>query len=271
MRAAGLVLAGGRSSRMGVPKAALEWHGSTLLRRTCGVLQRAGLQPVRRGPGARAGAAAPAGRRRGGRRPARGARPAAGHGGRADGPGRPGRRRRSSAPPTCRSCTPSWYAGCSAPSTIPSTARRSTSCSRWRVATRSPSRRPTGPGWLRWWPPWSRPTGCGRPSSSRTRTVLRLDDDALLADPALRAADPTLESLVNVNERADYDAARARPAPGGDRRVLRRAGHPQRPRAAGRPGRDRRGRRPRRRTWSSTGTCWQRSTATRPAGTASCR
>jgi molybdopterin-guanine dinucleotide biosynthesis protein A len=46
MRAAGLVLAGGRSSRMGVPKAALEWHGSTLLRRTCGVLQRAGLQPV---------------------------------------------------------------------------------------------------------------------------------------------------------------------------------------------------------------------------------
>src|ERR687893_203957 len=28
--AAGIVLAGGRSSRMGTPKAALEWHGSTL-------------------------------------------------------------------------------------------------------------------------------------------------------------------------------------------------------------------------------------------------
>ena len=27
-----MVLAGGRSSRMGTPKAALEWHGSTLLR-----------------------------------------------------------------------------------------------------------------------------------------------------------------------------------------------------------------------------------------------
>ncbi|MGH3167275.1 MAG: molybdenum cofactor guanylyltransferase, partial [Trebonia sp.] len=31
---AGVVLAGGRSSRMGTPKAALEWHGSTLLYRT---------------------------------------------------------------------------------------------------------------------------------------------------------------------------------------------------------------------------------------------
>ena len=31
--AAGIVLAGGRSTRMGRPKAALEWHGSTLLHR----------------------------------------------------------------------------------------------------------------------------------------------------------------------------------------------------------------------------------------------
>ncbi len=38
---AGVVLAGGRSSRMGTPKAALEWHGSTLLRRTVGILARA--------------------------------------------------------------------------------------------------------------------------------------------------------------------------------------------------------------------------------------
>ena len=33
---AGIVLAGGRLSRMGTPKAALEWHGSTLLRRVVG-------------------------------------------------------------------------------------------------------------------------------------------------------------------------------------------------------------------------------------------
>ncbi|MGH8891795.1 MAG: molybdenum cofactor guanylyltransferase [Actinomycetes bacterium] len=46
MTTAGVVLAGGRSSRMGAPKAALEWHGSTLLRRTCGVVARAVDGPV---------------------------------------------------------------------------------------------------------------------------------------------------------------------------------------------------------------------------------
>jgi molybdenum cofactor guanylyltransferase len=44
--AAGVVLAGGRSSRMGTPKAALEWHGSTLLRRTVAILARATGGPV---------------------------------------------------------------------------------------------------------------------------------------------------------------------------------------------------------------------------------
>jgi molybdenum cofactor guanylyltransferase len=39
--AAAIVLAGGRSSRMGSPKAALEWHGSTLLRRVTGIVSRA--------------------------------------------------------------------------------------------------------------------------------------------------------------------------------------------------------------------------------------
>src|SRR5271166_5293473 len=43
---AGIVLAGGRSSRMGTPKAALEWHGSTLLRRTVGIISRATDGPV---------------------------------------------------------------------------------------------------------------------------------------------------------------------------------------------------------------------------------
>lgn len=41
-----VVLAGGRSSRMGRPKADLPWHGSTLLRRTVGVLQRSADAPV---------------------------------------------------------------------------------------------------------------------------------------------------------------------------------------------------------------------------------
>ncbi|MGD0702227.1 MAG: molybdenum cofactor guanylyltransferase [Trebonia sp.] len=43
---AGVVLAGGRSSRMGAPKPALEWHGSTLLRRTVGIVARATGGPV---------------------------------------------------------------------------------------------------------------------------------------------------------------------------------------------------------------------------------
>ena len=43
--------------------------------------------------------------------------------------------------------------------------------------------------------------------------VTRLDEDALRADPVLAALDPGLESVLNVNEPADYQAARARPAP----------------------------------------------------------
>jgi molybdopterin-guanine dinucleotide biosynthesis protein A len=45
-RYAGVVLAGGRSARMGTSKAALEWHGSTLLRRTVAILARAIGGPV---------------------------------------------------------------------------------------------------------------------------------------------------------------------------------------------------------------------------------
>lgn len=43
--------------------------------------------------------------------------------------------------------------------------------------------------------------------------VLRLEDDDLLADRRLAAADPSLESVVNLNEPPDYEQAHARPAP----------------------------------------------------------
>jgi len=43
--------------------------------------------------------------------------------------------------------------------------------------------------------------------------VTRLDDAALLADPVLAARDPDLDSLLNVNTPDDYQAARQRPAP----------------------------------------------------------
>ena len=46
------MLAGGRSTRMGRPKANLEWHGSTLLHRVTGIVGRAveGLVVVVRAP-----------------------------------------------------------------------------------------------------------------------------------------------------------------------------------------------------------------------------
>ena len=43
---AGIVLAGGRSTRMGQAKADLEWHGSTLLHRICGLIGRVVEGPV---------------------------------------------------------------------------------------------------------------------------------------------------------------------------------------------------------------------------------
>jgi molybdenum cofactor guanylyltransferase len=43
---AGVVLAGGRSTRMGRSKASLEWHGSTLLHRVTGIVARAVDGPV---------------------------------------------------------------------------------------------------------------------------------------------------------------------------------------------------------------------------------
>lgn len=44
--AGAIILAGGKSSRMGSPKAALDWHGSTLLRRVTGLAARTVDGPV---------------------------------------------------------------------------------------------------------------------------------------------------------------------------------------------------------------------------------
>jgi molybdopterin-guanine dinucleotide biosynthesis protein A len=44
--AAAIILAGGRSSRMGTPKAELDWHGSSLLRRVTGLAKRTVDGPV---------------------------------------------------------------------------------------------------------------------------------------------------------------------------------------------------------------------------------
>ena len=52
-----------------------------------------------------------------------------------------------------------------------------------------------------------------------TRTLIercataQLDEAAVLADPAVARHDPQLDSLLNLNTPAEYEAARARPAP----------------------------------------------------------
>jgi molybdopterin-guanine dinucleotide biosynthesis protein A len=215
MRAAGLVLAGGRSSRMGVPKAALEWHGSTLLRRTCGVLQRAGLQPVVvvRAPGQ-------------------------------DLPPLPAEVEVVDDPREGLGPLQGMAVGLAALADRADSADVAFICStdlpflHAELVRRvlRPFDHPVDGEALDVVLPVARGYPQPLTAAYRTRlapvvaalvaadrlrpafifeaaTVLRLDDDALLADPELRAADPTLESLVNVNERADYDAARARPAP----------------------------------------------------------
>ena len=46
-----------------------------------------------------------------------------------------------------------------------------------------------------------------------TLRVRELDEAALLADPGVARLDPALDSLLNLNEPREYEAARARPAP----------------------------------------------------------
>ena len=205
--AGGIVLAGGRSSRMGTPKAALEWHGSTLLRRICGLVERSVDGPVvvvraagqalpelpasievvedareGRGPlqGLAAGLAALSGRARA-----------------------------------------VYVSSTDVPLLHPAFVRRVVGALTGDVDVVLPLA-----------------GGFPHPLSAAYRTsllalverlvaadrlrpaflfeecrVTRLDEAALLADPALAGFDPALDSVLNLNEPGDYEAARARPSP----------------------------------------------------------
>ncbi len=205
--AGGIVLAGGRSSRMGTPKAALEWHGSTLLRRICGLVERSVDGPVvvvraagqalpelpasievvedareGRGPlqGLAAGLAALSGR-----------------------------------------ATAVYVSSTDVPLLHPAFVRRVVGALTGDVDVVLPLA-----------------GGFPHPLSAAYRTsllalverlvaadrlrpaflfeecrVTRLDEAALLADPALAGFDPALDSVLNLNEPGDYEAARARPSP----------------------------------------------------------
>src|SRR4051794_20606208 len=206
-KTAGIVLAGGRSSRMGSPKAALEWHGSTLLRRVCGIVGRAVDGPivVVRAPG-QALPALPDSIEvvedaHEGRGPLQGL--AAGLAA-----------VRGDAPVADVSST-------DVPLLHPRFVARVLAALDDDVDVALPH-----------------VSGFPQPLAAAYRTSLvdtverliaedrmrpaflfeacrvrRLDAAALLADPALAALDPDLESVLNLNEPGDYNAARARPAP----------------------------------------------------------
>jgi len=205
--AAGIVLAGGRSSRMGTPKAALEWHGSTLLRRTVGIVARVSDGPVVvvRAPGQ----ALPelpatvevADDPREGLGPVQGL--AAGLAAVAD---------RAEAAFVCSTDLPFLH---------PAFVRRVLRA----VADGADVGLPIARGYPQPLAAAYRTTlapVAGRlVAEQRLRpaflfeecTVTRLDEAALRGDPILAALDPDLDSVVNVNEPGDYQAARARPAP----------------------------------------------------------
>ena len=206
-QAAGIVLAGGRSSRMGTPKAALEWHGSTLLRRVVGVAGRSldGPVVVVRAPGQALPELAEGVEvvedARDGRGPLQGLAA-----------GLAAVRDRAHA---------AYASSTDVPLLHPRFIHRVLAALDDDVDVVLPEvggfRHPLAAVYR---------TGLVDVverliAEDRMRPaflfeacrVRRLDADALLADPALAALDPDLDSLLNLNEPADYEAARARPAP----------------------------------------------------------
>jgi molybdenum cofactor guanylyltransferase len=222
-RAAGVVLAGGRSSRMGRTKAALDWHGSTLLRRTTGVLARAvdGPVVVVRAPGAPLPAlpaavevvADPVE----GRGPLQGiATGLAAVAGRVP------------LAFVCATDMPLLH-----PAFVTRVLDELARGADVVLPVAAGHPQPLAAGYRTALAPRVAALvadGRLRPAMLFAEVdVRRLDAPALLADPRLAAADPALDSLLNVNEPAEYAAAAARPAPlvtvrrGAAERVLRAA------------------------------------------------
>jgi molybdopterin-guanine dinucleotide biosynthesis protein A len=205
--AAGIVLAGGRSSRMGTSKAALEWHGSTLLRRVAGVVGRSvdGPVVVVRAPGQALpelpdtiGLVDDA---REGRGPLQGLAA-----------GLAAVREHAAAAYVSSTDVPLLHTRFiqrvlaalddDVDVVLPEVGGfRHPLAAVYRtelvdVVERLITEDRMRPAFL-----------------FQECRVRRLDAGALLGDPALAALDPGLDSVLNLNERADYEAARGRPAP----------------------------------------------------------
>jgi molybdopterin-guanine dinucleotide biosynthesis protein A len=204
---AGIVLAGGRSSRMGTAKAALEWHGSTLLRRTVGILARVTDGPVLvvRAPGQEL-PALPAQTEvvedpREGLGPVQGlAAGLAALDGRAEA---------------------AFVSSTDMPFLHPAFVRRVLRAVQGGVDLGLPVARGYPQPLAAAYSVALAPVAAKLVAEERLRpaflfeqcVVDRLDEDALRADPVLAALDPSLDSVINVNEPADYQRARERPAP----------------------------------------------------------
>jgi molybdopterin-guanine dinucleotide biosynthesis protein A len=206
--AAAVVLAGGRSSRMGRPKAALEWHGSTLLYRTAALLARTVDGPVL------VVAAPDQELPELPRRVEVVADPVEGQG--------PMRGLATGLAALDGRATTAFVCSTDLPFLHPALVRRvlrgfadqetdvvlpvargyrQPLAAGYRTALAGLVEKLLGEGDLR---PGMLLRHC---------RVAQLDDDALLADADLARLDPALDSLVNVNEPDDYTAALARPEP----------------------------------------------------------
>lgn len=195
------MLAGGLSSRMGTPKATLEWHGSTLLRRTVGIVARAtgGTVVVVRAKGqdlpALPGNVEVTDDPREGKGPVQGIAA-----------GLAALRGRTDVAFVCSTDLPFLHPafvdrvlggiGASDVALPVAHGYKQPLAAAYRVSLADTAERLVTEGRLR---PAFLFDEC---------SVVRLDEDALTT-----ALDPDLDSVVNVNTPADYQAARARPAP----------------------------------------------------------
>jgi molybdenum cofactor guanylyltransferase len=207
MTSAGIVLAGGRSRRMGAPKATIQWHGSTLLRRAAGIVARVVDGPVvvvaargQRLPALPAGVEV-AQDARTGRGPleglAAGLRATAG---------------RADATYVCALDMPFQH-----PSFIRHVLRSLDGDHDVALPHTHGFDQPLAAAYaasvLGVLEQVIAGDDLGTRALMKRLAVRRLDAATLLADPAIAALDPELLSLHNVNTPQEYEAARARPEP----------------------------------------------------------
>ena len=205
--AGAIILAGGRSSRMGSPKAALDWHGSTLLRRVTGLAQRTvdGPVVVVRAPGQELPELHPSvevvSDAREGRGPLQGL---------AAGLDAVGDRAEAA-----------FVSSTDVPLLHPAFMRRVIGAFSADVDVVLPEihgfRQPLSAAYRTSLLPEVQALIAAdklKPAFLFERCrVLRLDDAAMLRDRSLAALDPDLASVRNLNEISDYDQAHALPAP----------------------------------------------------------